>query len=453
MLCAAFCFLRGLTPRPLLSKFRPRATMKSSATPYLRSLLRAVAASAATALFAFLSWSAWTSGAGRLYSHSALLTGEVEAAVSAVNLSPADPEVRHALAVLLLESGDAAGAVREFERATDLRPDHYAYWSKLALARETAGDVEGAINAARRAVELAPHYARPRWELGNLLFRAGDAAAGFASMREAVRRDPSYLPGLRDLAWNAAGGDARLVESWVAPETPSEVAGLARFLVGRGESSVSAALLSRAAGVPEADGRALTSDLLTAGRFREAYVAWAAERKDIAVEPSGELLDGGFEGELSFDERGFGWQFTRSASGGPVRVSLDGEERKSGSHSLRVDFGGDSNQSAPPVSQLLIVEPGARYRLSFFARSGELVTGGLPLVRVYEARARGESKLLAESQTLPEGTSGWRDFVLEFTAPAGAEAVRISLERRGCPSGPCPAFGSLWLDDFTLVKL
>jgi hypothetical protein len=42
---------------------------------------------------------------------------------------------------------------------------------------------------------------------------------------------------------------------------------------------------------------------------------------------------------------------------------------------------------------------------------------------------------------------------VEFTVPEKAEAVTIRLARDKCSSSPCPIFGVMWLDEFTLQKL
>ncbi|MDT7781461.1 MAG: hypothetical protein QOC99_3973, partial [Acidobacteriota bacterium] len=48
----------------------------------------------------------------------------------------------------------------------------------------------------------------------------------------------------------------------------------------------------------------------------------------------------------------------------------------------------------------------------------------------------------------------WQDFSVEFNAPQTTSgAVRVALLRQPCTSSPCPAFGSVWLDAFTLRRL
>jgi hypothetical protein len=60
---------------------------------------------------------------------------------------------------------------------------------------------------------------------------------------------------------------------------------------------------------------------------------------------------------------------------------------------------------------------------------------------------------LASSAPLPAGTNSWQEVTLEFSSGDTTRAVLISLQRQSCPSGPCPIFGRLWLDTFTLGKL
>jgi hypothetical protein len=190
--------------------------------------------------------------------------------------------------------------------------------------------------------------------------------------------------------------------------------------------------------------RSLVADLITAEDFAGAYEVWSEGRGA----GRGSFADGGFEAEARTDEEGFGWRFARDARG--VKFSLDAEAPREGARSLRVEYAGNSEPSAHVVSQLLAVEPGARYRLNFSARTRELVTGGPPLVRVVSAAKPGGA--LAATPPLPRATDGWRDFSLEFTAPT-AGAVRVALRREPCATSPCPAFGSVWLDAFALRRL
>ena len=106
---------------------------------------------------------------------------------------------------------------------------------------------------------------------------------------------------------------------------------------------------------------------------------------------------------------------------------------------------------APAVSKLSLVEPSAKYRLTFFARTGGLKSGGMPVIRIHDARA--DARPLGQSETLPEDSSVWREYAVEFSTGAEASAVTVSLRRQRCGMSPCPAFGTVWLGGFSLKRL
>jgi hypothetical protein len=53
---------------------------------------------------------------------------------------------------------------------------------------------------------------------------------------------------------------------------------------------------------------------------------------------------------------------------------------------------------------------------------------------------------------LKQATDGWLDYTTDFDVPAGSSAIEIRLQRQSCTTNPCPIFGVLWLDKFSLQK-
>jgi hypothetical protein len=102
------------------------------------------------------------------------------------------------------------------------------------------------------------------------------------------------------------------------------------------------------------------------------------------------------------------------------------------------------------VSQVVAVEPGARYRLTFAQKTDGMKTATPPLVFVADAAA--PDAPLASAPPAPSGTSDWQQVALEFTVGPKAEAVIVRLVRAGCPDGVCPIFGKIWYDDFNLER-
>jgi hypothetical protein len=102
------------------------------------------------------------------------------------------------------------------------------------------------------------------------------------------------------------------------------------------------------------------------------------------------------------------------------------------------------------ISQLIVVGPSKRYKINFASRSQDLVTGGLPFLMVSDAS---DWKLLVRSAALPMGTSNWQTFSVEFTTTPTTNAVMVSVLREACSTSPCPIFGSVSLDSFSLEQL
>ncbi len=415
---------------------------------HLAVAVRIFIAGAAVLGFISCSWMCLRAGASRMVSDYAMRARLPEAAAAAARLMPSDPEASYAVASLLADVGDSSGAIHFYEQAIALRSRDYLLWIELAGVREGAGDAEGAIAAFRAAVELAPFYAQPRWQLGNTLLRAGRLVEAIPELRQATRSDPSLYPNFVQAAWYAADQNAQLLAQTARPDNSDEAFAVVKFLVKTGAAGEAMRVLRESGASLTTESRhALLADLLAAGNYPEASEVWSQGHDGGNLR--GIISDGGFEGEMHTDDDGFGWHFARDPT--TLRFSLDANAPREGSRSLRVEFAGNSDPATATVSQLVLVEPRARYRLSFSARTRDLVTGGLPFVEIVSAAKGGG--LLASTPPLKLDVSDWRDYAVEFVAPAGTEAVRLALRRQPCSGSPCPAFGTVWLDSFDLRKL
>ena len=400
-------------------------------------------------------WAVWTSGRvglSRLFSEYGSAANSLVATERALRFNEADPEAHFAHAVRLSEASRYDEAVAQFELATLLRPYDYFLWQELGRAREDNGDLDGAITALRRAIELAPAYSQPHWQLGNLLLRRNELNEAFREMRRAVDKDPALFPLMVDLAWSVSDGAATYVLAVAQPGSDSERASLARFFVNHHQVELGLELMRAAGeGVAKEDRRALVAELIAAENFHEAHQVWS-QGLGISDAAGGTVFDGGFESPIdpsrNSSERTFGWQPTASVR--TVRILADPNEPQSGKRSLQIDYAGNFEVTVPVISQLVLVAPRSHYRLLFAARTENLVSGALPLVAVREAGHR--SSVTAQSLPLPSGTSGWREFAVNFETAEAARAVTINVERQACASKPCPIFGRAWFDSFSLQR-
>lgn len=367
-------------------------------------------------------------------------------------LTPSDPEVSYARAMVRWRSGDFLAAAKDYEQVSALRPHDYVAWLDLGSARDELGDSAGAIEAYQKATRLAPFYAEPYWELGYAQLQIGHEDEAFAHLRRAVASEPAWSDDLSDLAIEHYGDDPAMILRAVRPESAEHQLKLAQIFIEQGYAS-EALDLFKAANQPSVEARQnFLSSLLDAELFREAYDVWSqarrADSRSINDYAGANITDDSFEGQIDLSEVGFGWQ----APGKLVDVDISQE--RNGSHSgakcLHLNFHGKSQTIKPLISQLVLLEPERKYRLSFAARTQELIAGALPEVVVL---SESDADVLNQTITLPPGTSAWNTFHLEFSAPKGTSAAYIILRRRSCGAASCPIFGHLWLDSFTLQRL
>jgi hypothetical protein len=397
-------------------------------------------------LLVLLTWNSGRSGAASLLTSHASITYQLASANSAVRLDPGNAEA-HYVRAALLEPNDLTAATIEYSRAAFARPNDYVLWLGLARAQELKGERNAAIAAAREAIPLAPDYAEPHYQLGNILVRGGQLDEGFKELRVAGVSNPQLLRGAIDLAWHLSKGNAKFVEQAVANGDPEVYQALFSYFREHQQLDAAIAMYPLAASRSTADERNLfLGDLIAARRTKDAAALWGSGKK-IELK-TGVLLDPGFEEESDLKDV-FGWRRNPETKG--FRLSLDPNNPREGRSSLKVEFDGESNFAAPVISQLLLVEGGASYQLRFWVRSEALVSGGLPKVFVVDAD---QKNVVSQTETFPSNTdNGWREYSIDFVTAQSTNAIRIALQRQACNTSPCPIFGRVWLDNFSLKKL
>ena len=369
------------------------------------------------------------------------------AAGRGVLLSPTDAETHAGLADVLQRLEDYAPARDEFQRAVQLRPRDYYLWMLLGITRDQNEDQEGALRALQQSAALAPWYATPRWQLGNLLLRMGESDQAFVELRRAAESNPSLWPNVDDLAWGVYGHDADTVVRVIQPTTDAARMSLALFFARHNQGAAALAQFRSTAVKPEKKTESLLEELLKAKAFNEAFEVWAHLRGIPTTDPGG-LRDGSFEGVLTVGQTGFGWQIPPDLVN--VTMSIDEAEHQSGARSLRTDFRGNSNPTAPLVIQIILVKPLTRYHFGLSALSKEFVSAAHPVITLVDS-SDPKNVVLAQSPPLLSDPNVWREFAVDFTTNAGTHAITVILARQACTNDPCPAFGTIWLDSVSLI--
>ncbi len=439
-------FLKEGTRFHIHTSTPPTHSVASTKSPSKLSAGSALRVVVATLAIAGCFWAIWFAGKlslTRILVQYGMGVRNVAAVSEAVRLGPVDAEAYFARAAVQKSYG--LTSLPDFESAVALRPRDYYLWMELGMAREEHNDPGGALAAFNESVRLAPFYARPLWQRGNLLLRLKRFDEAFVDLRSAAKSDPDLVSNLIDLSWNLSQLDVRKAEQLGGLNTPELHIAFARYLARRNQPVAALEQIALAGHLPEKDKRELIGLLIATGAFAEANLIWRGAGSDNAAS----FYDGGFESALSLDESGFGWRVSRYRNGS--ELSLDVNEPESGSQSLRIEFTGNSTPDQHVVAQVLTVEPITTYQISFAARTKDIVTGGLPLIRVTDAA--GDSKMLGESTPLSQGTNNWQRAGFTFQTGSTTKAVIASLVRQNCSTSPCPAFGAVWLDSFSVTKM
>jgi len=387
----------------------------------------------------------WSSqiGLSKVFGRYSLLTHSLPAAAESVRWMSSDADAHRALARSFREVQMFREAERELAMAASLRPNDDLIWLELGAIRDQLDDQQGALTAFDQAVARAPYYAHTRWERANLRLRMGRYDEAFAELRDAAVSNRSYLPTLIDLAWALSRGDSKLTEQLAGIESASSRIAYARFLAAKGKGSETLEQYKLAgSSFSEVQKRQLVRSLLTANEYQAAFAIWSGNGSTAS-----QVYDGGFEGNVSFDDVGFGWNVPRQQTN--VEVSLDTSEKDSGAKSLRVAYNGNSPPKAPVMSQTIVVKSQQRYRIAFAVKAKDVVSGGLPFVTVTEPQT---NSVLATSN-LPQNTDSWQKQTIEFTTLPDSKAIVLTLVRNDCSSSPCPVFGVLWFDSFSIEEL
>jgi hypothetical protein len=389
-------------------------------------------------------WESARIGFARTYAMRALTSNGVSVAESSTRKLPNDAEVHAARGIVLQRTDDYAEGCSELERAVQLRPRDYFLWMMLGVTRDLNDDQQGALTALRESVALAPAYAKPRWLIGNLLLRMNQIEEGFQQLRAAAKADPTLLPNVIDLAWGFSRNDAAGTVALVDPQTDAARLSLAMFLAGHKEGSAAMDQFSRMKSSDTPGTDQLVQRLIDGRFFGEAFAVWKGTRCDWCK--ASEFFNPGFEEDIAMTAQGFGWQIANASPN--VTLSIDTSEHVKGARSLRIDFHGDSEAASPLVSQLVVVGPDTHYRLNFAAMNRSFVSSATPLVRIIDA-SNSEGAVLGQSANLTDATA-WRGFAVDFTTKANTHAIQVIMTRTGCPVTTCAAFGTIWLDSFSL---
>jgi cytochrome c-type biogenesis protein CcmH/NrfG len=374
----------------------------------------------------------------------------------AVSMAPKDPLTHWRLAEVLqgdLSPEKQAEAIAEYEKAVNLSPNDYRFWTSLGIAYERMGDKEKARQALQRAVDLAPSYAYPHWFLGNLYLRNARYDEAFAELRFAGRANPEFQSQLFSLAWQVYSPDPEAMKRAVG-DNAADRAAFALYLLSQQHYDEGLRIWNDLGTEDKKKNLNTASEIIAtlrkAFRFHDALKVWNDSSPDEYHTKIDQVFDGGFEKPVSYGpEIVFGWQVNATSQ---MQIGIDPARSHSGSRSLKLVFQVRQNLEAVNVFQLVPVEPNAEYDLEWYLTTDNLVSGSTPQVDVLDLT---DNKVIASSAKAPGGTNRWDRFTLSFKTSDRTEGVFLRVVRTSCATDEtpvCPIFGSIWYDDFSIKR-
>ena len=123
---------------------------------------------------------------------------------------------------VLQAAGSPAEALREFERALEIRPDFADAHYNLGIALYNRGEVDQAIAHYRKALEIEPDSVNAHTNLGNILAGRGELDKAVAQYQKALEVRPDFADAHLDLG-NVLAEQGRVDESVAQFERALEI--------------------------------------------------------------------------------------------------------------------------------------------------------------------------------------------------------------------------------------
>jgi tetratricopeptide (TPR) repeat protein len=373
----------------------------------------------------------------------------------AVQLEPGDPRNWYLLGrsyLYDLEQPDAQRALEALRRAVALDPYSAEALVDLANAYDSEGDAKKARETFLAAKRVYPLSADVAWSYGNFLLRQGDQDEAFREIRKAVELDPQRASEASSLALRVQP-DINLLLNQVVPATANVYLAILQSLSSAGDLDAARLVWNRLVAlnqkVPMSEMVAYFNELLQQRRGSEAGELWAQAVSIMQHAPPPDpqeslIWDGGFES--GYTGGGFAWRFTPATRN--VQIAIDTSEKHSGERSLRILFNGRENLNFEDGCHYILPQPGQRYLLSGWIRTQSLTSSEGVRLQIFVFTPTANESVLTEAVN---GTQGWRQVQLEWTAPPGASFGSVCVRRVMSDQPGADIQGAAWIDDVSLV--
>ncbi len=349
-----------------------------------------------------------------------------------------------------IDNGGTRQATRYLERAVRTDPRSAALWMDLADVYETSGDPAKAQRAFKQAETDDPMSAEVAWRYGSFFLYEGDLPQGYAEIKRSLLVDSSLAPSAIAECWQANPNIGALLGQALPAELPDYLTAM-DFFLSRNLLDPALAVWNRelalgmVARMPQAI--PLVNALISQNRLAEAQRTWhqalrASRWPRDPREETSLIFNGGFERKIVGG--GFDW---REIPADGVTYARDSGVSHSGSHSLRIDFGGQANLDFANVFQLVPVEPGTRYHFSAWLRTKGISTDQGIRFQIFDPQHPPEVQVLTPNMV---GSNPWTLVQADLTTGKDTHLLEIALRRIFTWKFDNKIRGTAWVDDVAL---
>jgi hypothetical protein len=334
---------------------------------------------------------------------------------------------------------DAEAAAADYRQAIAREPLLIAAWLNLAKAELAAGREGEARRILQTLSPIISHVSTWKWQELLLAIDLRDEELFSAAFNFVLARLPKRVKEACFLARGFWGSNQAILPYLTAGSRQAFL----DELMKEKESETAFALwkiMKATAPPPEkALGLRLCQFFLANGKVVEAKNVWASWRDDGKQT----VYDGGFEKEPT--NRAFGWCLVKNPN---VVIERTSESPVDGKQCLHLRFPGTKNISFSQVHQLIPVEPGKVYRLSFARGSRGLTTDQGVFIEVSGWQCEG----LRVSSEPVRGNTPWATEELAVPVPEGCEAIYLKVRRNESLKFDNRIAGDYWLDRVELSE-
>lgn len=371
----------------------------------------------------------------------------LEGLQKAVHLEAANSEYHDMLGrYYLFASQDATRAAAQFEKAAALDPHTSRYWLDLATAKGLLNDVGDQRTALENAQRVDPKTPKTAWEVGNFFLVDGKTELALDSFKAVIQYDPVSVRPALDLCWRASH-DVDMILAHAMPNDVAPHLELLRMLYEQNQPDAAMTSWRALVGLNQpykvTDIIPFVDYLISQNHIADAQEVWSSLAKaSPSLRPAtsdGNLIVNGSFGE-DIIPGGFSWRLQPPAL---QEARVDNQEFQGGTASLALEFTGPTFSDFG-ISQLVPVKPNQLYELKVSAKSQEIESSDGPRIMVADEK----HTIIAKGNEW-QGTHGWDEQSIMFTAPPDTHLVRVFIGRE---TGAGLIRGELWIDDIRMYE-